>query len=241
MHKSILILAGAVAGICIGFFLWAPAPAPESILAPSQEPAALNETPPVAPALRLSVPEEHRPQAVAASEPAGPTLAASDLAPKPVRPPVRADLAPPAADAPAQSPSLGAPRADDREVAPVQRPRIPPAASGQPAVTATPLPAVVDLEIPAGARLPLALVESGEALSREQITAVDATATDFVQAVIPGAPGREAAPKNPKESWSRAQRQADERYRLLFGNQAADQAAVRGAREAGAPSPPQTR
>ena len=256
MNKLILAFAFAVAAVCVGFFFLAPAPVPESIMAAPKIPAAWNESQPaVAPkfvpaAATTPAPKADAPTAPIVSESTRPTVAVRNFESKRTGPPVRAAAAPPAAQGNARAiPATTTDLSDDREAntaqspqvsqTPRSQPNVPPAV--QSTVPAAPLPAVVELEVPAGGKLPLALVESGETLSDGQLAAVDATATDFVRSVVSAAPGSGGISKNPNELWSRARRQADERYRLLFGNQAADQAAARAAAEATATAPAQAR
>lgn len=218
-------------------------------------PAARNESQPaVAPKFGPAAATTPAPRADAAnapivSESTRPVVAVRNFESKPTVPPLRAAASPPAAQGIARAIPASADFSDDREADTAQSPRvsqtprsqanIPPAV--QSTVAAAPLPAVVELEVPAGGKLPLALVESGETLSDGQLAAVDATATDFVRSVVSGSASTGGAAKNPNELWSRARRQADERYRLLFGNQAADQAAARAAAEAAATAPAQVR
>ncbi len=234
MNKLILAFAFAVAVTCVGFFFWAPAPAPAF---PPAGLAPLALAPTIAP---VSNPDRSAP--AVASQPARQTPAVQIRESKPVASAARVDVAPAVGEAPARSIPAAADSGNGREESPIQSPHVSQAPRAQPNVPAAfqppaavpPLPAIIELEVPSGGKLPLALVESGEALSDGQLAAVDATATDFVRSVAGAKPGPAGKLRSPNEIWSQARQHADARYRLLFGNQAADLAAARAAAEAAA-------
>jgi hypothetical protein len=128
----------------------------------------------------------------------------------------------------------------DRSIAPPERSDnpAPPPVSSTVATTAAlrPIPAVIDVTLPAGARLPAALLESDQPLSSSQAAALDAVAGDFLREVTSPSASQSSRDHAPGQAWFDATMQANQRYRLLFGDQAANLEEVRAAREALSPT-----
>jgi hypothetical protein len=79
-------------------------------------------------------------------------------------------------------------------------------------------------EIDPGIKAPVALAGIEEPLTPQQAAAVEQIAREFDEAVV--------AAGDSAEAWEEARRAADERYRLLFGDEAFNQKTMREAREA---------
>jgi hypothetical protein len=79
-------------------------------------------------------------------------------------------------------------------------------------------------EIDPGVKAPVALAGIGEPLTPQKAAAVEQIVREFDQAVEAGG--------GTEEAWEAARRAADERYRLLFGDEAFNQKTLREAREA---------
>jgi hypothetical protein len=79
-------------------------------------------------------------------------------------------------------------------------------------------------EIDPGVKAPVALAGTGEPLPPPQAAAIEQIGRDFDRAVEAGG--------GTEEAWESARKAADERYRLLFGDEAFNQKTLREAREA---------
>jgi hypothetical protein len=79
-------------------------------------------------------------------------------------------------------------------------------------------------EIDSGVKAPVALAGTGEPLPPPQAAAIEQIGQEFDRAVAAGG--------DTEEAWEAARKAADERYRLLFGDEAFNQKTIREAREA---------
>jgi hypothetical protein len=79
-------------------------------------------------------------------------------------------------------------------------------------------------EIDPGVKAPVALAGTGEPLPPPQAAAIEQIGQEFDRAVAAGG--------DTEEAWEAARKAADERYRLLFGDEAFNQKTIREAREA---------
>lgn len=82
------------------------------------------------------------------------------------------------------------------------------------------------IPVPAGARVPIAALDPIENRPPPQRAALERILDDF-QNEVAGATGAESGP-----AWEQARRRADERYRILYGNDAYNQLTMQAALEA---------
>jgi hypothetical protein len=90
----------------------------------------------------------------------------------------------------------------------------------------------ITLELKSGVRLPLAAVKTDDALYPSQIDARQQIAKDFEREIADALsqPGSDKADLD--EIWNKARQRADNRFRLLFGDDAYNRASVAAAKEA---------
>jgi hypothetical protein len=88
--------------------------------------------------------------------------------------------------------------------------------------------------VPAGARLPAALVDSSGGLSPQQAEVLDSISEEFLDSAL-SAQNHAGDAKNTKvaeENWSKSLNEANDRYRALFGVDAFNARTIQAAKEA---------
>jgi len=91
------------------------------------------------------------------------------------------------------------------------------------------------LSVPFGARVPVAFVADDTPLTPQQADAINRIAEDFNTAVTQSpsdAAGQETPSISEEETWDQARQIADNRYRVLFGDDAANRVQMKSALEA---------
>jgi hypothetical protein len=90
----------------------------------------------------------------------------------------------------------------------------------------------VTLEVPTGARVPIAAMEGGGELTPQQQVAVDEILQDFKKEIVELQTAGEGGAASANDAWEAARKRADERYRILFGDAAYNAMQIQAAREA---------
>jgi hypothetical protein len=239
MIKPILSAAATTAMFCASLYLWMPLP---DVSAPL---ISAGNAP--APLMRVlhSEPEPERVQTVQKSFPPEPVAASvlrsTDSGPLLNVTPTRAGkTSNPRAEVPipakAAQPGATLSQAKEKPGTPPDVGKADSSVLAKRHPTVTPggtefIGGTIDMDVPAGAALPVVLLDSVQLLSAEQAGAMDATADQFVKEVAQNPAAQTSDPQLAAVIWDGGRQRANERYRLLFGDDAANRELMRAALE----------